>query len=259
MRAAAILTTIALFLGACGAEEPVPPVTEPPPTTETVTSVPPTPPPTPTTTTTTTTAPTTTTTTTTAPTTIPGEPLELGWPRRGDRLAVVGVRHDDVLNVRRLPGTDQQIVATLAPTGSVTATGEARSLPSSIWFEVETARGRGWVSAAFVAYEGQTIDATADLLSTLGSRPVARTMEELGRIVASHVAGDAAARIVLVRPGTAADLGEVTYDVIGLEDDAVFGLRLHVFGEPVPGGFSLRSVEETVFCGRGVDADGLCL
>jgi hypothetical protein len=55
------------------------------------------------------------------------------------------------------------------------------------------------------------------------------------------------------------DLGEVTYDVIGLGDDAVFGFRLHVFGQPGAGGdFSLKSVERTILCGRGV-SDGLCV
>lgn len=265
MRTAATITAIALVLGACGAGDPAPPATDQPPTTETTTTVPSTSPPTTEATTTTTTS-TTSTTTTTAPATttttapaMPGEPIDLGWPSAGDTLVVVGVRHDDVLNVRRLPGTDQPIVATLAPTGSVKATGQARSLPTSIWFEVEAGGGKGWVSAAFVAYEGQTNDATAAIVAEIG-RPTAASMNALGRIVAEHVAGDTeSARIVLVRAGTSGDLGEVTYDVIGLEDDSVFGLRLHIFGEPVAGGYSLRTVEETVFCGRGVTSDGLCI
>jgi hypothetical protein len=58
---------------------------------------------------------------------------------------------------------------------------------------------------------------------------------------------------------TVGDLGEVTYDVIGLGDDAVYGYRLHVFGEPVTDGFSLRTVERTYLCSRGVDADELCV
>jgi hypothetical protein len=55
------------------------------------------------------------------------------------------------------------------------------------------------------------------------------------------------------------DLGEVTYDVIGLGDDAVRGLRLHVFGQPIDEGFSLKTVEMTALCGRGADDDGGCI
>ena len=65
------------------------------------------------------------------------------------------------------------------------------------------------------------------------------------------------------------DLGEVTYDVVGLPDDATYGARLHVFGTPasnLPGSalkranrFSLKTVESTSLCRRGVTADGLCV
>jgi hypothetical protein len=53
----------------------------------------------------------------------------------------------------------------------------------------------------------------------------------------------------------------VTYDVVGLGDDAVFGFRLHIFGEPTENGeaFSLKSVEATSLCGRAVTADGVCV
>jgi hypothetical protein len=54
------------------------------------------------------------------------------------------------------------------------------------------------------------------------------------------------------------DLGEVTFDVVGYPDDAVYGQRLHVFGRSGEGGgFDLKSVESTLLCRRGV-ADGVC-
>ncbi len=56
---------------------------------------------------------------------------------------------------------------------------------------------------------------------------------------------------------TVGDLGEVTFDVVGMPDDAQHGVRLHVFGTPLPGGFALKSVEATVLCSRGVTA-GSC-
>ena len=64
--------------------------------------------------------------------------------------------------------------------------------------------------------------------------------------------------MVTVAPSVG-DLGEVTYDVIGLGDDSVRGYRLHVFGEGLGagGGFYLKSVEARVLCARGVTAGGL--
>lgn len=57
-----------------------------------------------------------------------------------------------------------------------------------------------------------------------------------------------------------ADLGEVTYDVMVLGDDALCGVRLHVFGQPSASGegFVLENVEQTLLCGRAL-ADGLCV
>jgi len=56
------------------------------------------------------------------------------------------------------------------------------------------------------------------------------------------------------------DLGDTTYDVIGLGDDAQLGWRLHVFGTPSESGegFFLKSIERTLLCGRGV-SDGFCV
>ncbi len=60
---------------------------------------------------------------------------------------------------------------------------------------------------------------------------------------------------------TVGDLGEVTYDLGGLGDDSVWGWRLHVFGAPDEDGkgFSLKSVEGTIFCLRAVDEEGRCV
>jgi hypothetical protein len=59
---------------------------------------------------------------------------------------------------------------------------------------------------------------------------------------------------------TVGDLGEVTYDVVGLGDDALGGVRIHIFGDPAEGeGFILSSVERTFICSRGVTDDGFCI
>jgi hypothetical protein len=206
--------------------------------------------------TTTTTIPPTTTTTT-----LPGEPIDL-FPEAGDILAVVGVSFDSELNVRAAPGTDQEVLMRLHPlTDDVVSTGEERQLPDSIWYEITVDEVTGWASSAYLAWIGDTSDATSEIIELLGETPRAETMLDLGLIVAESQASDEpASRIRVAKSPTVRDLGEVTYDVVGLGDDALFGLRLTVFGTPDDSGdsFTLKTVESTSLCGRGPSAEGLC-
>jgi hypothetical protein len=196
---------------------------------------------------------------------LPGEPFDDG-PAPGSSLAVVGVRFDDVLYVRAIPGAKEEVIAELAPTGQATATGQARMLSKSIWYEVDADDATGWVSAHFVAEPGDTTDITSQVVGSAGgSVPMASDMVELGLAVADSVTssmesgeGEGAVSTVMVVEPTGGDLGEVTYDVVGYPDDAVYGQRLHVFGTPGEGGgYGLKSVESTLLCRRGV-SDGLC-
>jgi hypothetical protein len=213
---------------------------------------------------TTTTAATTTTTTQPATTTtssIPGDPLDFG-PSAGDPLGVLAISHDSVLNLRGGPGTDFEVVEELGPTAEMVALGNTRQLPESIWYQVDTGSTTGWVSASYVAIPGVVDDLTAVVEAELGSLPTAETMLDLGGIVADVFASEEpASRVRMSVAPTVGDLGEVTFDVFGLGDDAQAGYRLRVFAEPSDGGegFVLTSVEGQVFCLRGATADGLCV
>ncbi|MGH8945957.1 MAG: SH3 domain-containing protein [Acidimicrobiia bacterium] len=212
--------------------------------------------------TTTTTVAATTTTASASPTTtaLRGNPVDMG-PPAGAILAVIGVRHDDVLNLRARPGADQPIVGRIPPTyDNLIARGETRSLPA-FWTKVRYQGTEGWVNMSYVAYLGSTDDTTAQVIDHFGERPEASTMTELGRIVAEASASDdPPSKIVNSVKESIGDLGEVTFDVVGLGDDAVRGVRLHVFGERVDDHWRLRTVEQTVFCHptRGVD-EGSCV
>lgn len=194
-----------------------------------------------------------------------GEPFDLA-PADGAVLAVVGVAHDDVLNVRAGPGVDEPVAAELAPTAAdVEATGRARMLDESIWWEVVTTDGvYGWVNAGYTAQLGATDDRTAQVTADLGGLPEEETMLDLGRVVAESIPvdPDVPSDIVMSVAPTVGDLGEVTYDVIGLGDDSLEGVRLHVFGTPSESleGFVLKTVESTDLCSafRGLTSDGLC-
>ncbi len=204
---------------------------------------------------------TTTTVATTTTTTLAGEEIDFG-PRKGDVLAVMGVRWDDVLNVRAGPGTDQPIVATLAPTSNeAVATGHTRMLPRSFWTEVTVGGVTGWASLAYLGYLGRAEDLTADVVAALGGVPTAGTIHDLGMLVAqSQASTEPRSDLVVVVAPTTGDTAEITIDVVGLGDDALAGLRLRVVGERASdGGYSLVSVQATLLCGRGVTDDGRCL
>jgi len=190
---------------------------------------------------------------------LPGEVWD-GFAQEGDVFSVFGVEADDELNIRAMPGTDNDIIGTAAPTADdLVATGRARQLPSSFWYEVSHGGITGWVSVAFVAYEGGTDDATAEFLAENGSAS-AETLQDLGRIVAQGFASvDPDSELVESIAPTVGDLGEVTYDVVGLGDDAGAGYRIHVFATEGESGetWELRTIERTSYCTRGVTGE-LC-
>ena len=222
---------------------------------------------------------------------IPGEPSDFG-PTEGAVLAVVGVDHDDMLNVRDVPAGE--IIATMgllnpyvgllevreAPSGvilaspeswadAIVATGRTRALPTTTWNELRVAGLTGWSSAAYLAQLGATDDVTAHIIEILGERPQTDTMLDLGFIVADALASDEppSRMVVSVAPFVFEAIGEVTIDVLNIGDDSVLGFRLGIFADAGddwmsenPGPFTLRSVVSTVLCypSRGVTEDGLC-
>lgn len=200
------------------------------------------------------------TTTTTCPAGVPYDGL---GPRVGDQVGVVGVAFDDSLNVRSGPGVEYGVVATLPPTAnSIGVTGRALLFPSSLWYEIDTDGAIGWVNALYIAFLGATDDATSEVVAVHGSIPAADTMLALGAVVSEYSTGDdAGGRIVLTVAPSVGSPGEITYDVVGLTDDAISGYRLHVFGQQDHGvgPFSLHTVERTSLCWRGVTVDGLCV
>lgn len=250
-RLSVLIVTVAVLLTACGSTGETTTTTAVPATTAA-----------PTTTTTIATATTTAMAPPTTTTTLPGEPIDFG-PAAGNQVAVVGVAYDDVLNLRAAPGTDQEILLGLAPTyADMVAKGNARVLPSSLWYEVDAAGAIGWVSSRFVAYIGATDDITALVVDRVGEIPSAETMLDLADIVANVMKsqGEPESRLTVTVAPDVGDVGDVTIDIIGFGDDALFGLRLVIFGQPLESGegFSLMSVESTALCGRGVSAEGLC-
>lgn len=188
-----------------------------------------------------------------------GEPSWFG-PSAGASLTIVGVEYPRTIALLEEPGDSDSVAAELDPlTTDVTATGNNWQLPGSIWFEVDTDEGTGWVNSRNLTHLGATDDATAQIIESEG-RLTAESIEELGSLVAEfYAAEEPPSRIVKSGPAAEGDLHEVTYDVVGLPDDAVMGYRLHVFGVAEEGTVTLRTVERTAMCARGVTEDALCV
>ncbi len=252
-----LFASLALLAAACGSDEPTastdtsdPSTTEPTTeTTEPSTAEP--------TEASTTTTEATTTTTEATTTTLVGEPFD-GFMDDGDVIGVVGVEADDVLNVRAAPDAGSAIIATLEPTATgIEATGDEWLRPGSIWYEIRVDGSTGWVNSSYVAFIGGTDDFTAGYIDLHG-RTTAETMNDLGLIVAENLASvDPPSRITRTVAASVGDLGEVTYDVVGIGDDATAGFRLHVFATEDDSGdsFTLRTIERTVFCSRGLSGE----
>lgn len=229
------------------------------------------------------TAPSTTTTTTATPTgptatlpevtptTIPatlqidddwdGELIEFG-PRNGDALMVVGVRYNDVLNVREGPGVEFPSVTTLAPDATgFSALGMTWLNTDSAWLGIDIDGVQGWASFAFLSQHGGMVGyLPVNIDWGGGDPPTSGSLIDLGRMVAETFASDEPpSRIeqpanVILGAGT----GEVTFDVLDLGDDSVAGLRLRVIAEDMNGTWHIVRVEATILCSRGV-SEGRCV
>lgn len=193
-------------------------------------------------------------------TTLPGTSVDLG-PTAGDILSVIGVRHDDFLNLRPVPGTSQPPIAAIPPLADrLRAEGETRRVGEAFWTKVAYQGHIGWVHMAYVGYAGNVEDGTAEAVAVLGGYPEEATLAALGaKVAAVYESDEVESRVVQVTPGSTGDLHEIVFDVIGFADDAVGGARLHVFADKIATGFRLKSVEVMAICSRGVDADRACV
>lgn len=196
---------------------------------------------------------------------LPGERIEI-YPYEGARLAVVGVAADDTLNVRTGPGTDYPVAFTLEPLADdIRATGHNR-IGEGAWAEIDVGGRTGWASIVFLLQPGIVQDVTARWYPSPSDRPSATTMTTLAQAVerrwrqesiGSDGSEDPGSRVVVVDGPHSGDVADATIDVLGLRDDALGGVRLHVFAERAAGRFTVRTVEVTELCRRGV-TDGMC-
>ncbi len=189
-----------------------------------------------------------------------GEEAEL-FAQKGENFIVVGVAYNDLLNLRATPSASAEILLGARPTGDeLTSTGRTWEVSGSYWYEVEFRGETGWINSRFVAYEGLTFDETSDVVAANdGELPAAETLIDLADFVSQQfVSQDVQSEVIQVSEVEIGDLYTVTYDVIGLADDAAKGSRLQVFGVEDESGEAivLKSVEVTDLCLRGAGDQG---
>ena len=181
-----------------------------------------------------------------------GDAISFG-PAAGDRLVVVAVDFDDVLNVRDEPmGTiiamldiirgesaerllvlrpDSSVVAAYLVDDAVVATGRARSLSRSTWYEVTVGGYTGWASAAYLAYPATVEDVTDDVINAAGEIPEAATMDELVQIVLDALEPRVSGGPVTVSgPDWFEGLAEVEIDLV-VRGSRHFGQRLYILAD----------------------------
>lgn len=188
----------------------------------------------------------------------PGEEVTYVPYGDGTAFSVIGVAHDDVLNVRSGPGAAFEVIDTLGPEATdVVYSGRAWS---TNFYEVSSDGTTGWASGRYLAPMAGTHDETSRVIDLLGARPEAPTMQTLGRQVAEVFVPESqegsGTQVVMSVAPSVGDVGEVAFDVVGLFDDSVYAHRVRVFGQPSDGAFSLGSVEVTAYCMRGGGPSG---
>ncbi len=196
-----------------------------------------------------------------------------------NELRFVDVPLDDPdggLNLRSLPGADNEVLATFPRSSTLVTTGGCQTVGTFEWWEVVPGDGEetsdvGWVSSRFLSDIpvfnpglGKAFPDTENV--GIGGD----TLDELAANLAEEYGFDDDVVITMVGEvvGQDAQGGSVVYDLTGLKDDASNGYRLEIdfifdknedenAGEIE--GYTAARITSYDLCSRGVTEDGLCL
>lgn len=165
-------------------------------------------------------------------------------------FSVVGVAHDDKLNVRRTPSARAKVIGRLAPLARrVEVTGKTRGS----WRQVRIGDRVGWVHGRYLAPIGRPVGMT-ERAREVGIAPTRVSLAR--KVVASQAPGTEGR---LFGPVLVSQRGNrMVVDLLGYQDDALVGERFRLVIRPGEAGFMIRSAAALPICARGVDRNGLC-
>src|SRR5699024_2290143 len=137
-------------------------------------------------------------------------------------LGVVGVAHDDVLNLRRGPGADHEIIAELPPlTDGLVEIGDWTTSVSG-WHQVAIGGQMGWVHCSVNAQcwrYSVIVDRESPQLEGPTAVDLALRIGE-SRIEEDRRSGEGWTDVVIVDFPAAGSDGPITVDAVGMMDDA---------------------------------------
>ncbi len=196
---------------------------------------------------------------------LPGDPFDIG-PPAGERLDVVGVAHDDVLNFRARPNVASPVRATVAPLADqpvVLSQGQGRLLVRSAWWFVTVDGQELWANVAFLGMLGESRDVFGELDGQLDELQATSVAALAGDIAGARAGGGPEPTITFASdPAGGSGSRQVVVDILGYGDDALKGERftLTLTDDGVDPGFALRLVAARAepICGRGV-SNGACV
>lgn len=198
-------------------------------------------------------------------------------PAAGEILDVVGVRYDDVLNIRDQASTSGAIVATAAPFAAnpqLVSGGEGLLFNPNggAWWKVTVNGTQAWASSSFLA---QVSPNNEDLLPTLTANMPSTTSPNANTLIidiATALADGPTPSVVFSTEPQGIDAigSEATIDVLGIGDDSLMGWRINILfnnvfddiNDPNPQviGVELVSADAFPICQRGRQAGtGLCI
>lgn len=194
---------------------------------------------------------------------LPGQAVITYYSQAGVSTEVIRVSHEDSLNVRGLPGVEEDPIATLPPDGAVELAGRERLMGSNPWAEVVLDDGVGWVNTYYLGFLGDQEDVTEDF-SDLGPTVDPRAAVDMVAARAAAAARDGTRYAYWDLTGAPeeserdADEQRWTLDLTTPGDEAILGERLSVRLERQDGSYTVEQVERSEICARGV-SDGSCL
>jgi hypothetical protein len=190
-------------------------------------------------------------------------------PADGQALVIVAVADDDVLNFRVEPDPSADIVDTARPdiaqyprTTEILATGLARSVGSSTWWQVTVDGQEVWANARYLGVLGPVDDATADLVDLEATGDA--TLED---VVAEARPYPGAWGTMVFLEGVDAISSYATIDVLGPVGPGIKGERFLIEAGNLIDysdedaqflGYRIWTAQRTLICEVGLDSSGGC-